>query len=155
MSKKELYKLPKKYIIVEIIPTTRFKNTGDIAQLCAIKVDDDIITNLKLRLNLNKIQIPDILNMINYDKDKFEYLSTTNKILNKFKKWSNNLDLIVIPNSYTLDYLGDLENKKVSICEVLDMKFSDNLFNDISLKYNLDLNDEIVEIMYKAIKNMN
>lgn len=143
-----------KYIIVEIIPTTRHKNTGDIAQLCAIKNDNDIISNLNLRLNLEKIQVPDILNMVNYDKEKFEYLSTTNKILDKFKKWSKNYKLIIIPNEYTIDYLNDLENEKISVCEILKINFSDNLINDIINKYNLDLNDEIVEIMYKAIKNM-
>lgn len=143
-----------KYVIVEIIPTTRHKNTGDIAQLCAIKCDNDILSNLNLRLNLEKIQIPDILNMINYNNEKFKYLSTTNKILNEFKKWSKNYKLIIIPNEYTLDYLSDLDNEKVSICEILKINFSDNLITDIANKYNLNLNDEIVEIMYKAIKNM-
>lgn len=144
-----------KYVIVEIIPTTRFKNTGDIAQLCAIKCDNDIISNLNLRLELEKIQIPDILNMINYDIDKFEYLSTTNKIINKFKKFIKDYKLIIIPNEYTIDYLSDLDNEKISICEILKIKFSDNLINDIIDKYNLNSNDEIVEVMYKAIKNMN
>ena len=143
-----------KYVIVEIIPTTRFKNTGDIAQLCAIKCDNDIISNLNLRLELEKIQIPDILNMVNYDVDKFEYLSTTNKIINKFKKFIKDYKLIIIPNEYTLDYLSDLDNEKISVCEILKIKFSDNLINDIVSSYNLNQNDEIVEIMYKAIKNM-
>lgn len=143
-----------KYVIVEIIPTTRFKNTGDIAQLCAIKCDNDIISNLNLRLELEKIQIPDILNMVNYDIDKFEYLNTTNKIINKFKKFIKDYKLIIIPNEYTLDYLSDLDNEKISVCEILKIKFSDNLINDIVSSYNLNQNDEIVEIMYKAIKNM-
>lgn len=143
-----------KYVIVEIIPTTRFKNTGDIAQLCAIKCDDDIISNLNLRLELEKIQVPDILNMVNYDIDKFEYLNTSNKIINKFKKFIKDYKLIIIPNEYTLDYLSDLDNEKISICEILKIKFSDNLINDIVSSYNLNQNDEIVEIMYKAIKNM-
>ncbi|MBO5095297.1 MAG: hypothetical protein J6B98_00270 [Bacilli bacterium] len=143
-----------KYVIVEIIPTTRFKNTGDIAQLCAIKCDNDIISNLNLRLELEKIQVPDILNMVNYDIDKFEYLNTSNKIINKFKKFIKDYKLIIIPNEYTLDYLSDLDNEKISICEILKIKFSDNLINDIVSSYNLNQNDEIVEIMYKAIKNM-
>ena len=127
-----------KYVIVEIIPTTRFKNTGDIAQLCAIKYDNDITSNLNLRLELEKVQIPDILNMINYDIDKFEYLSTTSKIINKFKKFIKDYKLIIIPNEYTIDYLSDLDNEKISICEILKIKFSDNLINDIIDKYNLN-----------------
>lgn len=143
-----------KYIIVEIIPTTRFKNTGDIAQLCAIKCDNDIISSLKLRLNLEKIQVPDILNMVNYDIDKFEYLNSTNSLLENFKNWSKDYKLLVIPNEYTYDYLSDLENEKTSICDILNIDFSDNLINEIIEKYDLDSNDEIVDIIYKAIKNM-
>lgn len=143
-----------KYIIVEIIPTTRYKNTGDIAQLCAIKNDNDITSFLKLRLDLNKIQIPDILNMINYDNNLFEYLSSTNKILNKFKKWSKGYNLIIIPNEYTIDYLSDLENEKISICEILKMDFKDSIIDDIINKYDLNKNEEIVEILNIAIKNM-
>lgn len=143
-----------KYIIVEIIPTTRFKNTGDIAQLSALKVNTDIVSSLNLRLNKEKIQIPDILNMINYDNDNFEYLNTTNKILEKFKNWCNDYKLLIIPNDYTIDYLSDLDNEKISICEVLNMEFSDNIINEIVNKYNLELNNDIVGIIYNAIKNM-
>ena len=100
---KKTFTLSNKYIIIEIIPTTRFKNTGDIAQLCAIKVDNDVISNLNLRIDANKIQIPDILHMTNYDKEKFEYLNSTNEILSKFEKWSKDYELIIIPNEYTLD----------------------------------------------------
>jgi hypothetical protein len=142
-----------KYVIVEIIPTTRKKDTGDIAQLCAIKIDD-IISNLNLRLEKDKIQIPDILNMINYDNNKFKYLPSTNKILNEFMLWSKNYKLIIIPNEYTLDYLRDLDNEKISICELLNIEFSNNLINDIVDKYNLNINDEVVNIIYNAIKNM-
>lgn len=143
-----------KYVIVEIIPTTRKKDTGNIAQLAALKIDNDIVSSINLRLNKEKIQIPDILNMINYDNDNFEYLNSTSKILEKFKKWSKGYKLIIIPNDYTLDYLSDLDNEKISICEIFNIEFSDNIINYIVNKYNLQLNNDIVGIIYKAIKNM-
>lgn len=144
-----------KFIIVELIPTARFKNTGDIAQLCALKCTNNRISKLNLRLELNKIQIPDILSMVNYDIDNFEYLSTTNKILSKFKTWAKNYKLIIIPNDYTLDYLSELENEKISVCEILKIKFSELIIDDICNKYNINRNQEIVDIIYEAIKNMN
>lgn len=144
-----------KYIIVEIIPTTRFKNTGDIAQLCAIKCTNNKTSKLNLRLDLDKIQIPDILNMVNYDIDNFEYLSTTNKILSKFKTWAKDYKLVIIPNDYTLDYLSDIDNEKISLCEILKIKFSELIIDDICNKYSINRNQEIVDIIYEAIKNMN
>lgn len=144
-----------KYIIIEIIPTTRSKNTGDLAQLCALKCTNNRISKLNLRLDLEKIQIPDILNMVNYDIDNFEYLSTTNKILSKFKTWSKDYKLIIIPNDYTLDYLSDIENEKISVCEILKIKFSELIIDDICNKFSINRNQEIVDIIYEAIKNMN
>ena len=92
------------YVIVEIIPTTRNPITGDIAQLSAIKKGKRT-KKLNLRLNKDKINIPDILRMTNYDNDKFEYLETTNEIMNKFIKFIEDYDLIIIPNDYTKEYL--------------------------------------------------
>lgn len=143
-----------KYIIVELIPTTRFKNTGDIAQLCALKCTNNRISKLNLRLELEKVQVPDILNMINYDIDNFEYLSTTNKILSKFKTWAKDYKLLIIPNDYTIDYLSDLENEKVSICDIFKTNFSELIIDDICNMYGIDRNQEIVDIIYNAIKNM-
>ncbi|MBE6149270.1 MAG: hypothetical protein E7170_00930 [Firmicutes bacterium] len=143
-----------KYIIVELIPTTRFKNTGDIAQLCALKCTNNRISKLNLRLELEKVQVPDILNMINYDIDNFEYLSSTDKILSKFKTWAKDYKLLIIPNDYTIDYLSDLENEKVSICDIFKTNFSELIIDDICNMYGIDRNQEIVDIIYNAIKNM-
>lgn len=139
------------YVIVEIIPTTRNPITGDIAQLSAIKKGKKT-KKLNLRLNKDKINIPDILRMTNYDNDKFEYLETTNEIMNKFIKFIEDYDLIIIPNDYTKEYLSNIKNNKISISDKLGIDYSKLLIDDIINKYNLEYSNDIVEILNDAIK---
>ena len=139
------------YVIVEIIPTTRNPITGDIAQLSAIKKGKKT-KKLNLRLNKDKINIPDILRMTNYDNDKFEYLETTNEIMNKFIKFIEDYDLIIIPNDYTKEYLSNIKNNKISISDKLGIDYSELLIDDIINKYNLEYSNDIVGILNEAIK---
>ena len=139
------------YVIVEIIPTTRNPITGDIAQLSAIK-KGKITKKLNLRLNKDKINIPDILRITNYDNDKFEYLETTNEIMNKFIKFIEDYDLIIIPNDYTKEYLSNIKNNKISISDKLGIDYSELLIDDIINKYNLEYSNDIVGILNDAIK---
>ena len=139
------------YVIVEIIPTTRNPITGDIAQLSAIKKGKKT-KKLNLRLNKDKINIPDILRMTNYDNDKFEYLETTNEIMNKFIKFIEDYDLIIIPNDYTKEYLSNIKNNKISISDKLGIVYSELLIDDIINKYNLEYSNDIVGILNDAIK---
>lgn len=139
------------YVIVEIIPTTRNPITGDIAQLSAIKKGKKT-KKLNLRLNKDKINIPDILRMTNYDNDKFEYLETTNEIMNKFIKFIEDYDLIIIPNDYTKEYLSNIKNNKISISDKLGIDYSELLIDDIINKYNLEYSNDIVGILSDAIK---
>ena len=139
------------YVIVEIIPTTRNPITGDIAQLSAIKKGKKT-KKLNLRLNKDKINIPDILRMTNYDNDKFEYLETTNEIMNKFIKFIEDYDLIIIPNDYTKEYLSNIKNNKISISDKLGIDYGELLIDDIINKYNLEYSNDIVGILNDAIK---
>ena len=139
------------YVIVEIIPTTRNPITGDIAQLSAIK-KGKITKKLNLRLNKDKINIPDILRMTNYDNDKFEYLETTNEIMNKFIKFIEDYELIIIPNDYTKEYLSNIKNNKINISDKLGIDYSELLIDDIINKYNLEYSNDIVGILNDAIK---
>ena len=139
------------YVIVEIIPTTRNPITGDIAQLSAIKKGKRT-KKLNLRLNKDKINIPDILRITNYDNDKFEYLETTNEIMNKFIKFIEDYDLIIIPNDYTKEYLSNIKNNKISISDKLGIDYSELLIDDIINKYNLEYSNDIVGILNDAIK---
>ena len=96
-----------KYIILEIIPT-KVKD-GDIAQLSALKLNGlKLEDRFDYRLDKKKIKVPDILRMTDYDNDYFKYVATTKNLLKNFKKFSSNLPLLIIDNSYTRNYLEGL-----------------------------------------------
>ena len=90
--------------------------------------------------------------MTNYDNDKFEYLETTNEIMNKFIKFIEDYDLIIIPNDYTKEYLSNIKNNKISISDKLGIVYSELLIDDIINKYNLEYSNDIVGILNDAIK---
>ena len=98
---KELKNL--KYIILEIIPTNSDPKKGNIAQISALKLDGfKLIDRFDYRLDKDKIDVFDILKIIDYDNDKFKYLSSTRKIKKEFKKFIGRLPLLIIDNSYLL-----------------------------------------------------
>ncbi len=139
-----------KYIILEIIPTAT--KDGDIVQLSALKIHNlKLIDRFDYRLNENKIPYRDLIKMISYDKDKFIYKNSTKKILSAFKKWCKNYDLLIIDNSYTLNYLEGLNNKKESIFKYLNMKYNDDIIEEVIKKYKLEPSDYIVDLLYEAL----
>lgn len=140
----------KKYIILELIPTAT-KN-GDIIQLSALKLEDlKLIDRFDYRLIEEKIPLNDLKEMINYDKDNFIYKDSTKEILTDFKNWSDKLPLLIIDNSYTLNYLEELENNKESIFKYLNMEYNDYIIDDIMKKYNLKPSNHIVDLLYEAL----
>ena len=142
----------KEYIIVEIIPTNPNPNIGEIVQISALKLKGlKIIDRFDYRLNLNKILIPDLIRILDYDIDKFNYLESGKDILDKFICWSENINLLIIDNKYTKDYLKDLSNKKESIFKYLNSKYSDDIIEKIIEKYNLQPSNYIVDLLYEAL----
>ena len=140
----------KKYIILEIIPTKVIG--GDIAQLSALKLEGlELKDRFDYRLCEEKINIPDIIDMINYDKDNFKYVKRTSTIIRNFKKWIEDYDLLIIDNLYTENYLKDIKNKKESVFKYLNMEFSDNIIEKIMDKYSLVPSNHIVDLLYEAI----
>lgn len=140
----------KKYIILEIIPTKVLG--GDIAQLSALKLEGlELKDRFDYRLCEEKINIPDIIDMINYDKDNFKYVKRTSTIIRNFKKWIEDYDLLIIDNLYTENYLKDIKNKKESVFKYLNMEFSDNIMEKIMDKYSLVPSNHIVDLLYEAI----
>ncbi len=142
----------KKYIILELIPTASTKEKGDIIQLSAIKLNElTLMDRFDYRITDDKIPLTDLKEMINYDNDKFIYKNTTEEILNDFKKWSEGLPLLILYNSYTLDYLKELNNKKEDISKYLNMSYTDDMIDNIIKKYNLELSNYIVDLLYEAL----
>ena len=89
--------------------------------------------------------------MLQYDKKSFTYVDNPYFIIEKFKSWTKNLPILILEESYTLDYLKDLKNKKELIYPYLNMEHSYDVFNKIMKKYNLEPSNHLVDLLYEAI----
>ena len=137
-------------IILELIPT-KFKN-GDIIQLSSLKLNDlKLIDRFDFRLNEDKIPYVDLINLINYDKEKFVYKNTTDEIINEFKNWIEDYPIYILDNKYTLNYLDNLNNEKKFKEKELDLEYSDDIIEKIIKKYNIKPSNYIVDILYEAL----
>lgn len=142
----------KKYIIVEIIPEAISPDKGNLAQISALKLDGlKLVDRFDYRLDESKISNNDIKKLISYDKDSFKYLDSTEKLLNEFSNWSEKLPILIFDNSYTNNFLCNIDNEKISIASVLDMDYSDDLVDMIIKKYKLEPSNYIVDLLYEAL----
>lgn len=142
----------KEYIILEIIPTAISPDKGPIAQISALKLKGiHLMDRFDYRLNEELIFNRDILKMIDYDKDKFNYENSSDIIFEKFIKWIGKIDLLIIDNTYTYNYLEKINNKKISIFKYLNLKYSDDVIDKIINKYNLKESNYIVDLLYEAL----
>ena len=145
-------RLPKEYIIVEIIPSHSNSKYGFIVQLQALKIKEDkIIDRLDLRVNEDLINNQDLINMISYDEEMFTYVNDKEDILKDFIKFIGKDKLLIIDNYYTLDYLSKIKNKKESVFKYLDLELSDDVFDKIMKKYKLEPSNHLVDLLYEAI----
>ena len=145
-------RLPKEYVIVEIIPSHSSSKAGFIVQLQALKINDDkIIDRLDLRISEEYINNPDLLNMISYDKEMFTYVNDKEDILREFTRFINKDKLLIIDNYYTIDYLSSIKNKKESVFKYLKLEFSNDVFDKLIKKYQLEPSNHLVDLLYEAI----
>lgn len=141
-----------KYVIVEIIPTTLKKETGDIIQLSALKINKlQIEERFDYRLHEDRILIKDFLDIISYDKESFTYKYSTDEILEDFKKFIGNYKLLILDNTYTRNYLSDIKNKKVSLYDYFDIEDKDRFIEELITKYDIEPTNYIVDIIYESI----
>lgn len=141
-----------KYIILEIVPTAVDPKKGDVAQLSALKIDGiKLVDRFDYRLDKSKIKIPEILRMLDYDNDAFKYAKTTKTIINNFKKFIGDLPLLIIDNSYTRNYLSEIDNKKESVFKYLGLDVSDDVFDKLMNKYGLEPSNYLVDLLYEAL----
>lgn len=141
-----------KYIILEIIPTSIDPKKGDVAQLSALKIDGiKLIDRFDYRLDKGKIKIPDILKITDYDNESFKYVKTTKNLLSNFKKFTGDLPLLIIDNSYTRNYLSDFNNDIHSVFEFLNLEVSEDVFDKLMNKYGLEPSNYLVDLLYEAL----
>lgn len=140
------------FIIVELIPTAKTREKGELLQLSALKLKGlQLEDRFDYRLQEEKIPIPEFISLINYDKDSFTYLETTEEILSAFTKWSNNLPLLILDNSYTKNFLKDIPNPKESILHYLDKEYHDNIIEELINEYHLEPSNYIVDLLYESL----
>ena len=141
-----------KYIIVEIIPTHSNPEHGWIAQISALKLEGiRLIDRFDYRVSNNLIENEDLRRIISYDKKMFNYVDNIYFILEKFKQWSKDYPLLIIEENYTPKYLESLENKKELIYPYLDLEYSEDIFEKIMEKYQLEPTNHLVDLLYEAI----
>ena len=141
-----------KYIILEIIPTAFTKDNGNIVELTALKIDNmKLIDRFNYRLDKSKIDMKEFLEMCSYDDDKFNYLDNTSDILDEFKKWASDLPLLLIDNTYTVNYLNDFDNKMELVFKYLDLEFNNDVIQNMINKYKLEESNYLVDLVYEAI----
>ena len=141
-----------KYIIVEVIPTHSDYNQGFIAQISALKLEGiKLIDRFDYRVENKLIENEDLKRMISYDKEMFNYVDNIYFIIEKFKRWAKGYPLLIIEDTYTKDYLNELENTKELIYPYLNMEYSLDVFNKIMDKYKLQPSNHLVDLLYEAI----
>ncbi len=141
-----------KYVILEIIPTALDPKKGDVAQISALKIDGTkLLDRFDYRLDKSKIKIPDILRMTDYDNESFKYVKTTKNLLSNFKKFTGDLPLLIIDNSYTRSYLSNFDNDMYSVFSFLNLDVSDDVFDRLKNKYNLEPSNYLVDLLYEAL----
>ena len=144
--------LKDKYVIVEIIPTSLKKENGQVVELTALKVDGlKLIDRFNYRLNKDNVSIKEFIDMCSYDDDKFTYLDQSSDILNEFKNWVEDLPILIIDNTYTLNYFDELDNKMELVFPYLELDFSGNVIQEMIDKYKLEASNYMVDLVYEAI----
>lgn len=140
-----------KYVILEIIPSTSKRETGNILQIQALKLNElKLIDRFDYRLDI-PLNNPDLLNILSYDKDKFTYVKDEKELLKNFKDFISDLPLLIIDNPYTLDYLKNINNPKESVFKHLNLEYSQDVFDKIINKYNLEPSNHLVDLLYEAL----
>ena len=89
--------------------------------------------------------------MTSYDKEMFKYTKKRNTILDDFKEFIGKDTLLIIDNDYTADYLSEIENKKESVFQFMDLKYTDDVFDIMIEKYNLVPSNHLVDLLYEAL----
>ena len=88
--------------------------------------------------------------MISYDKEMFNYVEK-NDLIKMLIEFIGDIPLLIIDNDYTKDYLKNIKNKQESVFNYLDLKFSNNVFNELVDKYKLEPSNHLVDLLYEAL----
>ncbi len=143
--------LPQEFIILEIIPNHSDSTKGFLVQVQALMIKEkQIVKRLDLRVREDLIDNPDLLRMISYDKELFKYVEKED-LMKEFLSFIGDKPLLIIDNQYTLDYLKDIKNLQESIFPYLELEMSNDVFNELINKYQLEPSNHLVDLLYEAL----
>lgn len=146
----------KKYIILEIVPSSLYAEKGEVLQLSAIKLNGfALIDRFDKRIVAEKVPFAELEKLISYDKEQFVYKNTSKEIMETFKNWIEDYNLLYINNAFTENYLNyyDVTNNKQPVFELLHMEYSDNVVEKMLEKYNLQPSNYVVDLIFEALIN--
>lgn len=139
-----------RYVILELIPTSL--SGGDIVQISALKLNGiKLEDRFDYRLDKSLVNVPELLEMTNYDNESFKYVKRSKTIINDLKKFIEDLPLLIIDNEYTNNYLEGIKNERINIFKYFDIEISNNCFNELMDKYNLEVSNHLVDLLYEAL----
>lgn len=145
-------KIKDKYIILELIPTSSIPENGLIAQIQALKIENEkIIDRFDYRINNKYINNEDIINMINYDNNMFIYKENNNEIINDLKIFIEDYDILYLSEEFTMKYLESIKNKKEQVYNYIDIVNNYDVINNLIKKYNLEPSNHLVDLIYESI----
>ena len=99
-----------RYVILELIPTSL--SGGDIVQISALKLNGiKLEDRFDYRLDKSLVNVPELLEMTNYDNESFKYVKQSKTIINNLKKFIEDLPLLIIDNEYSNNYLEGIKNE--------------------------------------------
>ena len=142
----------KKYIIVEIIPTASTPEKGEIIQISALKLDGlQLLDRFDYRLTDDKLPIAEMKSWIDYDRESFSYVDDAKKLLIEFQKWAKDLPILILDETYTPNYLKNLNNKLVPILPILNEEYCEKIIDNLMNKYHLQPSNYIVDLLYECL----
>ena len=142
----------KEYVIVELIPEAISPDKGNLAQISALRIKGvELISRFDYRIDEEKLENFDVREMIQYDKEAFTYVNSTEELLKSFKKWAGKSEILILDNEYTNNFLSNIKNKKLFIGEYLNMNYTDDFIERVIEKYKLVTSNYIVDLLYEAL----
>ena len=81
----------------------------------------------------------------------FNYVDNIYFIPEKFKQFVEDLPLLILDDTYTLDFLSYLDNKKELVYPYLDIEFSLDVIDRLKDKYNLEDSNHLVDLIYESL----
>lgn len=141
-----------KYIILELIPDGIDPDKGIVLQVSGLKLHSlELIDRFDYRINEEMVRIKEFLEMLNYDKENFTYVDDDKIILDKLKEWVSDLPILLVDDTYTLNFLNDFDNSKELIFSLYGLENTSDVFEKIMKKYNLEPSNYLVDLLYEAL----